>query len=117
MQKYICTLVLLYCSYKLPCVSVTYITSFFPTGTPLILFAILSVEMQRKCDELRSDNERLDSDIAQALTKIDQLEERAKNQEEEGQHREDAFASELSETKELLQEMKQSVKVKKNHVI
>jgi hypothetical protein len=84
-----------------------------PTGTPLILFAILSVEMQRKCDELRSDNERLDSDIAQALTKIDQLEERAKNQEEEGQHREDAFASELSETKELLQEMKQSVKVKK----
>ena len=73
--------------------------------------------MQRKCDELRSDNERLDSEIAQALTKIDQLEERAKNQEEEGQHREDAFASELSETKELLQEMKQSGKVKKNHVI
>jgi uncharacterized membrane protein len=69
--------------------------------------------MQRKCDELQSDNERLDSDIAQALTKIDQLEERAKNQEEEGQHREDAFASELSETKELLQEMKQSVKVKR----
>ena len=68
--------------------------------------------MQRKCDELRCDNERLDSDIAQALAKIEHLEEQAKNQEEEGQRREDEYSSELAEAKELLQEMKQAVTVR-----
>ena len=71
-------------------------------------------ERVRAFDELRFENERLNSSLAEAFAKIEQLDELVNDQTEDLQRRETELETQLSEAKELLQEAKHSVKVSFN---